>query len=339
MFFLKEIEKNIQDNMIKKSKLDQLLEDIDLDEEEYEDVLLELLDRNINIVEIDEENEEQNLDMDSYPEIYNEDMVTQYFNSLSQNPPLDPNKEKELLIKYKKGDLEAKEKLILSNLRLVAKIALEYINPNYFFLDLVQDGTIGLIKGIEKFEVDKGFRLSTYVIWWIRKEIIDSLKEKINAVKIPNHIFLEYKKIKVEEEKIEQEKGRKAKNSEIAEALDMNLEKILQIKKIVNSNTMALDDDSQEGRKFELKDETTQDQIESDIEDEARHTRICDMLKILTKRERIIIEKYFGLSNSGQKYTYVKIGEELNLSAERIRVLKERALRKLKFYGADITNG
>ncbi|OQY10183.1 MAG: hypothetical protein B6I28_01425 [Fusobacteriia bacterium 4572_132] len=339
---MQKIQENIVDGKIKSSLIDELIDDLECSEEEYEMILKELLEMNVEIVEKEKEVleivEEIEYEEEEKYEVYDIDMIKQYFQEISRYKLLSKEEEKQLIIKSKAGDEVAMEKLVMSNLRLVAKLTLEYISPGTFFLDLVQDGTIGLLEGIKRFDLTKEYRLSTYASWWIKKELIKSLKSKINSVKIPNYIFTTYRKINLADRKISQEKGNRATNEEIASYLEMDIKEVLNIKKIINSKLITINGDvSDNNFAIELEDNNTEKEINENIEKMNRDSKIAKMLKSLNRREKEIIMDYFGLDN-GEKQTYKEIGTKLDLSAERVRVLKDRALRKLRYAGAKIKN-
>jgi RNA polymerase primary sigma factor len=197
---------------------------------------------------------------------------------------------------------------------------------------------IGLLEGIKRFDVSKDYRLSTYATWWIKKELIKSLKTKINSVKIPNYIFMTYRKIKLADSKISDEKENRATNEEIASYLKMDIKEVLNIKKIINSKLITINGDNVDNNfAMELEDNNTEEEINENIEKMNRNSKINKMFRSLNEREKQIIGNYFGLHN-GEKQTYKEIGEGLNLSAERVRVLKDRALRKLRYAGSKMKN-
>lgn len=356
---MKKVKKRVKDNKILQSDLEEIIDDVEFTEEEYNKFVEKVIEKGIVVIDnsdesslevekemIEEEkmlkknkedikrkkaDKELNEQKDNY---YDQDIMKQYFNEISKYDILTPKEEVELVKRYNDGDSEAKEKLITANLRLVAKIALKYAKMGVFYLDLVQDGTIGLMKAIKKFDVSKGYKLSTYATWWIKKEIIDSLKEKVNFIRIPNYIFLTYQKIVSADKKISQREGRKAKNEEIAIELEMDLSEVNKIKNAVESKLITLNTGSSENKdSLEIEDNRTEEEINEEIENMNRKVKVSNMLQRLNARERKIIELYFGLSADAKKYTFKEIGEVLSLSSERVRVLKEKAIRKLRYVG------
>lgn len=335
---MKKIEDRLRDKIlegeIKQSDIEEIMEENDFTEAEYSILVEKFLKEGIVVVEDKEIVAELDEELDY---VSGRDIVKQYFDEISLYDVLNSEEERELLLKVKAGEEEAKEQLVLSNLRLVAKLAMKYSKPGIPFLDLVQDGTIGLMKAVEKFDVEKGYKLSTYATWWIKKEIIDSLKEKLNFIKVPNYIFITYQKIKETDKRLTQNYGRKASLKEIAEDLKMNENDVTMIKNAVENKTVTLNVSNSENRDgMEIEDNKTTEDIDKDFEEMNQKFKLSKMLKKLDQRERKIIELYFGLTDDGQRYTFKEIGEKIELSSERVRVLKERALKKLRYVGRKI---
>ena len=182
-----EIKAIIASKKIGQKRFEEIMEKCDLSDEEYCQLVEEIIKTG---VEIEHSENDIDLEEESYEDYYTEDIVNQYFHDISSFEVLNKENEIEIITKAKQGDKEAKEMIIMSNLRLVAKIALHYCKSGIYYLDLIQEGTIGLIAAIDKFDVSKGYKFSTYATWWIKKEIIDALKKKVNMIKIPNYIYL-----------------------------------------------------------------------------------------------------------------------------------------------------
>lgn len=326
-----EIKKIIEDKKIDQKRFEEIMENCDLSDKEYCEFVDEIINKGVEIVHSDEENTEED---DEYENYYTEDIVNQYFHDISSYDLLSKQDEADIIRKAKDGDEEAKEIVIMSNLRLVAKIALHYCKSGVYYLDLIQEGTIGLISAIDKFDVEKGYKFSTYATWWIKKEIIDALKKKVNMIKIPNYIYLMHKKIQIFEEDYINKTGNRPSLEETAENLDISESDIVKVKKAVEMNMINVKylDNKEEDDGMEIKDYSTINEIDSELNNLQQKNRVSTLLNRLNMREKRIIEMYYGLSEDG-KYTFKEIGKELNISAERVRVLKERALGKLRFAG------
>ena len=323
----------IKNKTITQNKFEDLIEKADLDDEDYEKLIEGALRDDIKIIH-DTEEEKEDINEVHFEDYYTQYIINQYFHDISAYDLLKKEDETTLITKAKSGDNEAKEMVIMSNLRLVAKIALHYCKSGVYYLDLIQEGTIGLITAIDKFDVSKGYKFSTYATWWIKKEIIDALKKKVNMIKIPNYIYLMNKKIQIFEEEFMNKMGRKPNVDEVSNALEICEADIVRVKKAVDMNLMNLKygEVKEDDENIDIKDYSTINEIDSAINDLQQRNRVSTLLNKLNVREKRIIEMYYGLSEEG-RYTFKEIGKELNISAERVRVLKERALGKLRYVG------
>lgn len=326
-----EIIKIIEDKKIDQKRFEEIMENCDLSDKEYCEFVDEIINKGVEIIHSDDETIEENEEYENY---YTEDIVNQYFHDISAYELLSKQDEAEIIKRAKEGDEEAKEIVIMSNLRLVAKIALHYCKSGVYYLDLIQEGTIGLISAIDKFDIEKGYKFSTYATWWIKKEIIDALKKKVNMIKIPNYIYLMHKKIQIFEEDYINKNGSRPSLEETALSLDISESDIVKVKKAVEMNMINVKylDNKEEDDGMEIKDYSTINEIDSELNTLQQKNRVSTLLNRLNMREKRIIEMYYGLSEDG-RYTFKEIGKELNISAERVRVLKERALGKLRFAG------
>ena len=323
----------IKNKTITQNKFEDLIEKADLDDEDYEKLIEGALRDDIKIIH-DTEEEKEDINEVHFEDYYTQDIINQYFHDISAYDLLKKEDVTTLITKAKSGDNEAKEMVIMSNLRLVAKIALHYCKSGVYYLDLIQEGTIGLITAIDKFDVSKGYKFSTYATWWIKKEIIDALKKKVNMIKIPNYIYLMNKKNQIFEEEFMNKMGRKPNVDEVSNALEICEADIVRVKKAVDMNLMNLKygEVKEDDENIDIKDYSTINEIDSAINDLQQRNRVSTLLNKLNVREKRIIEMYYGLSEEG-RYTFKEIGKELNISAERVRVLKERALGKLRYVG------
>ena len=327
-----ELDEIIDKKKIPQKKFENIMEELELDDDYYEELVEGAIEQDI-VIAHDEDSIEFDTD-EKFENYYTEDIINQYFHDISGYSLL--NKQDEILWieKAKTGDKEAKEQIVMSNLRLVAKIALHYCKSGIYYLDLIQEGTIGLIIAIDKFDISKGYKFSTYATWWIKKEIIDALKKKVNMIKIPNYIYLMNKKIKIYEESFLEKEGKKPSLKEVSNALEISEEDIVRVKKAVDMNMMNLKygDSTDDDDELDIKDYSTINEIDSAINELHQKTRVSTLLNKLNAREKKILEMYYGLTEN-ERHTFKEIGKELNISAERVRVLKERALGKLRYVG------
>ena len=334
-----ELNEILKNKYISQKKFEDIIEKSDLNEDDYENLIDSALKDDIKVLHESEEEEKEDFLEEKFEDYYTQDIINQYFHDISVYDLLKREDETELILSAKAGNPEAKEKVVMSNLRLVAKIALHYCKSGIYYLDLIQEGTIGLITAIDKFDVSKGYKFSTYATWWIKKEIIDALKKKVNMIKIPNYIYLMNKKIQIFEEAYMNKEGRKPNIDQIAQALEICETDIVRVKKAVDMNltNLKFGEVKEEDDSIEIKDYSTINEIDSAINELQQRNKVSTLLNKLNIREKRIIEMYYGLSEEG-KYTFKEIGKELNISAERVRVLKERALGKLRYVGERLWN-
>lgn len=232
---------------------------------------------------------------------------------------------------FSAGDDSARNELINHNLRLVISIAKHYMGRGLALLDLIQEGNLGLLKAVEKFDVEKGFRFSTYATYWIKQAISRAIMEQSRNIRMPVYTIEMMSNVKKAERELEQRYGRSALINEVAEYLDIPVEKVKEIYSWMTDTTsldvtVGEDEDTTLGTFVE--DERAVESFE-DVEKEERTKAIQTVLETLNERERFIIEKRFGL-NSARACTLEEVGKELGISKERVRQLEAAALRKLR---------
>ncbi|NLK63410.1 MAG: RNA polymerase sigma factor RpoD/SigA [Fusobacteria bacterium] len=339
---LKELTEKIEKQLIKNENIDIIIEDIlgEVDENEYETIIDSLisLDNKISIINNDyteddynikiKDINEKNFNDENVNKFNNKDILRTYFNEIENYKLLTYEEEKDLIIRYQNGDEEAKNELVLSNLKLVAKIALNYDKRGIYYLDLIQDGTIGLMKAIEKFDISKNYKLSTYATWWIKKEILKSLRERLNFIKIPGNILKDYQKIREVEQELANKKGINYKIEDVSKKTGIKVENIIKIKEIMDKNAIKSSDDS---NTLEIEDHSTEEEIDKNFEIRKNSLKIESLLNRLSEIERNIIEMYFGLEGNDSK-NYREIGKELNLSSDKVRIIAKQAIQKLRFH-------
>ncbi len=316
-------------------------EDEDIQEELEEDVMLDDTDP------ADEDDEEGRVHADvdirtidqiskavmhGNAQVQLNDPVKMYLKEIGRVPLLKPEDEPEIAKRIEEGDEEARNILITSNLRLVVSIAKKYVGRGMLFLDLIQEGNMGLVKAVEKFDYTKGFKFSTYATWWIRQAITRAIADQARTIRIPVHMVETINKLTRIQRQLVQELGRDPTAEEISAKLDgISPEKVREIQKIalepVSLETpIGEEDDSHLGDFIEDKDAMSPDQYASNqlLKDE-----INAVLSGLTEREEKVLRLRFGLYD-GRTRTLEEVGKEFNVTRERIRQIEAKALRKLK---------
>ncbi len=260
------------------------------------------------------------------------DPVKMYLKEIGRVPLLSPQEEIEIAKKIEAGDEEAKKKLISANLRLVVSIAKKYTGRGMLFLDLIQEGNMGLIKAVEKFDYRKGFKFSTYATWWIRQAITRAIADQARTIRIPVHMVETINKMTRVQRQLIQELGRDVSAEEIADRMgNLTADKVREIQKIaldpVSLETpIGEEDDSHLGDFIEDKDALSPDQYANN---QLLRDEIDLVLKSLAEREEKVLRLRFGLED-GRTRTLEEVGKEFNVTRERIRQIEAKALRKLK---------
>ena len=261
------------------------------------------------------------------------DPVKMYLKEIGKVPLLESDKEIELAKRILEGDEVAKQELISSNLRLVVSIAKHFLGRGMQFLDLIQEGNIGLIKAVEKFDYTKGFKFSTYATWWIRQAITRAIADQARTIRIPVHMVETINKMTRIQRQMTQDLGREPTAEEIAEKMDgdMTPEKVRQIQRI-NLEPVSLEtpigeeDDSHLGDFIEDKEVITPNEYASN---ELLKNELQKILNDLTPREAKVLKLRYGLDD-GRPHTLEEVGKEFNVTRERIRQIEAKALRKLR---------
>lgn len=260
-----------------------------------------------------------------------DDPVRMYFKEIGKVPLLTAEEEKELALRIEQGDEEAKKKLCESNLRLVVSIARRYLNRGLSFLDLIQEGNLGLIKAVEKFDYTKGFKFSTYATWWIRQAITRSIADQARTIRIPVHMVETINKLIRISRQLLQEYGREPSSEEIAKEMGISVEKVREIKKI-SQDPVSLETPIGEEEDSHLGDFIPDEDITSPV-DAATYSmlqkQLREVLDTLSEREKKVLILRFGLDD-GRPRTLEEVGKEFNVTRERIRQIEAKALRKLR---------
>ena len=286
--------------------------------------------------DIDDLKEVENLKLDeitetSYEGISVDDPVRMYLREIGKIPLLSYDKELELAKRILEGDEEAKQELAEANLRLVVSIAKKYVGRGMLFLDLIQEGNMGLIKAVEKFDYTKGFKFSTYATWWIRQAITRAIADQARTIRIPVHMVETINRLIRTSRHLLQQLGREPTPEEIAQEMEIPVEKVMEIQKIAQDpvsleTPIGEEDDSHLG-------DFIQDEDSPAPQDAASYTllreQLEEVMKTLTPREAKVLRLRFGLDD-GKARTLEEVGKEFDVTRERIRQIEAKALRKLR---------
>ena len=316
-------------NYLEQNNIDVIPEVID--ETALNDDLLMLDDVDDDFMKNGEE-EEIDLDaIDLLEGIGTEDPVRMYLKEIGTVPLLSAEEELRLAKRKAEGDVSAKERLIEANLRLVVSIAKRYTGRGMSFLDLVQEGNLGLIKGVEKFAYTKGYKLSTYATWWIRQSVTRALADQARTIRVPVHMVETINKMSKMQRKLTLELGYEPSVAELSAALDMSEDKVMEIMQIAREpasleTPIGEEDDSNLGDFVADGNVVTP---EGNVESVMLREHIDALLGDLKERERQVIVLRFGLED-GHPRTLEEVGKEFNVTRERIRQIEAKALRKLR---------
>ena len=317
----------------------ELLGDIELDSEQFDRILDTLSGLNIEVIK-DEAVPEAELNADAEPEeidisvpegISIDDPVRMYLKEIGKVPLLSGEEEIELAKRMEEGDEEAKKRLCEANLRLVVSIAKRYVGRGMLFLDLIQEGNLGLIKAVEKFDYRKGYKFSTYATWWIRQAITRAIADQARTIRIPVHMVETINKLIRVSRQLLQEYGREPLPEEIAAEMGIPEEKVREIIKIAQE-PVSLETPIGEEEDSHLGDFIPDDDAPAPA-DAAAFTllkeQLMGVLSTLTPREEMVLKLRFGLED-GRARTLEEVGKEFKVTRERIRQIEAKALRKLR---------
>ena len=263
-----------------------------------------------------------------------DDSVRLYLREIGKIPLLTPEEEAELAQKIVKGDKKAKDKMVEANMRLVVSIAKRYGGRGLDFLDLIQEGNTGLLRAVDKFDPDKGFKFSTYATWWVRQAITRAIADQARTIRIPVHMVETINKVLRTTRKLTAELNREPTNEEIAKALDMEPEKVdyvMRIKQDIASLDASIshegeDDDSVLG---DFVEDEERDSPEDSAANQILKEQLSEIIATLTDREQKIIRLRFGIGG-GRPHTLEEVGAEFDVTRERIRQIEAKALAKLR---------
>ena len=321
--------------------------DLQLNEDQF-DKLLELLEQsNVDVLRITEDDDDipdeeiilseedevdmENIDLTVPDGISIEDPVRMYLKEIGKVPLLSAEEEIDLAQRMEVGDEEAKKRLAEANLRLVVSIAKRYVGRGMLFLDLIQEGNLGLIKAVEKFDYTKGYKFSTYATWWIRQAITRAIADQARTIRIPVHMVETINKLIRVSRQLLQELGREPTPEEIAEEMSMPVERVREILKI-SQEPVSLETPIGEEEDSHLGDFIQDDNVPVPADAAAfslLKEQLNEVLGTLTEREQKVLRLRFGLDD-GRARTLEEVGKEFNVTRERIRQIEAKALRKLR---------
>ena len=311
------------------------VEHIDLSPEQIEKIYEVLESMGIEVIgdpnEADEVEEELDLDLTIPEGIAIDDPVRMYLKEIGKVPLLSSEEEIELANRIEQGDQRAKKKLAEANLRLVVSIAKRYVGRGMLFLDLIQEGNLGLIKAVEKFDYRKGFKFSTYATWWIRQAITRAIADQARTIRIPVHMVETINKLIRVQRQLLQELGRDPFPEEISKVMDLPVDKVREIQKIAQE-PVSLETPIGEEEDSHLGDFIPDDDALAPAEAAAftmLKEQLINVLDTLTPREEKVLRLRFGLDD-GRARTLEEVGKEFNVTRERIRQIEAKALRKLR---------
>ncbi len=333
------IEKGKNKGMLTYKEIMDTLEEIELDPEQIEKIYDTFDELGIDILGEDEIvkemiKDEAELEAAEFtvPEGVNiDDPVRMYLKEIGKIPLLTADQEVEYAMAIEEGDEEAKRKLAEANLRLVVSIAKRYVGRGMLFLDLIQEGNLGLIKAVEKFDYRKGFKFSTYATWWIRQAITRAIADQARTIRIPVHMVETINKLIRVSRQLLQELGREPLPEEIAEEMGLSEDKVREILKIAQE-PVSLETPIGEEEDSHLGDFIPDDDAPAPAEAAAftmLREQLVDVLDTLTPREEKVLRLRFGLDD-GRVRTLEEVGREFNVTRERIRQIEAKALRKLR---------
>ena len=313
--------------------------EIDFDPEQLEKVYDNLEQQGIEIVEdmgdikIDDIDLGEGKDSDFVADgaVTVDDPVKVYLKEIGRVPLLSSEEEIDLAIRIANGDVQAKQRLSEANLRLVVSIAKRYLGRGMQFLDLIQEGNLGLIKAVDKFDYTKGFKFSTYATWWIRQAITRAIADQARTIRIPVHMVETINKVKKVQSQLLHQNGHEPTPDEIADELDLPVDKVREIMRVAQE-PVSLETPIGEEEDSHLGDFIPDDGAPAPA-DAASHTmlreQLSDVLSTLTPREEKVLRLRFGLED-GRSRTLEEVGKEFNVTRERIRQIEAKALRKLR---------
>lgn len=337
------IAKAKKDKHITQAEINDIYPDLAENAEELDKIYTELADLNIDILSdenetnfnddwTDTEEEIENTNTGYLDDDISDDSVRLYLREIGKIPLLKSDEELALAKRVVNGDKDAKAKMAEANMRLVVSIAKRYVGRGLDLLDLIQEGNTGLLRAVEKFDPDKGFKFSTYATWWIRQAITRAIADQSRTIRIPVHMFETINKLLRTQRRLTQELNREPTNEEIAKEMEIEVDKvehIMKIKQDISSLDASIRDDEEDSVLSDfIEDEDTITPEES-ATSQLLKEQVKEMLGALSEREQKILKLRFGLED-GKSHTLEEVGQEFSVTRERIRQIEAKALAKLR---------
>lgn len=336
-------------NVLEYQEISDFFKDMTLEEEQFERILETLEQNNVDVLRITDDDDDipdddlilvddedvdmdmENLDLSVPDGVGIEDPVRMYLKEIGKVPLLSADEEIELAKKMELGDEDSKKRLAEANLRLVVSIAKRYVGRGMLFLDLIQEGNLGLIKAVEKFDYRKGYKFSTYATWWIRQAITRAIADQARTIRIPVHMVETINKLIRVQRQLLQELGREPYPEEIAKEMQLPVDRVREIQKI-SQEPVSLETPIGEEEDSHLGDFIQDDNVPVPAEAAAftlLKEQLTEVLDTLTEREQKVLRLRFGLDD-GRARTLEEVGKEFDVTRERIRQIEAKALRKLR---------
>lgn len=319
-------------NVLEQEEVKKFFADLELDQARIESIYNYLEKHDVDVLQlVGEIEEEEEIDLTVPEGINMDDPVRMYLKEIGKVPLLTGEQELMLAQRIEAGDENAKRDLAEANLRLVVSIAKRYVGRGLQFLDLIQEGNLGLIKAVEKFDYRKGFKFSTYATWWIRQAITRAIADQARTIRIPVHMVETINKLIRTQRQLLQDLGREPRPEEVAKAMDITVERVMEIQKI-SQEPVSLETPIGEEEDSHLGDFIPDDNITVPIEAASfslLQEQLVEVLDTLTDREQRVLKLRFGLGD-GRSRTLEEVGKEFNVTRERIRQIEAKALRKLR---------